>query len=140
MIRFGSDHDRPEPIARKTIRDRLRLKRFHLSDLIATLEETDPDARVELNIGGGFEDPGCWRPDPYALCFRRCMQTRTARVHLAEARSAVGATFCWKGGEYVMDGGSHIWIVHDSYARDRLGIVQATHEGGAVVLWVADME
>lgn len=77
-----------------------------LAELIAALEAVDPDRMLPL----GFSNPHSWRGVYSELAFEPTANV-TVREMLADARSALGATFeGYKGGQYTMDGLTDCWL------------------------------
>lgn len=80
-----------------------------LGEVIHTLKNHDPDTTLRL----GFHRPHSYRGDYMDLAFE-IAENVTVGAMLADARSAVGATFeGWKGGDYTMDKNDPVWLVQE---------------------------
>jgi hypothetical protein len=79
-----------------------------LGELIARLrEEPDQSRRVKL----GFRHPHSYRGDYMELAFELAEDVTVGEM-LAAAESALGSTYQgWKGGDYVMDERTFVWLV-----------------------------
>lgn len=90
-----------------------------LGELIATLEAADPDMTVPQGIG----KPHSYRGYYDELAFEP-VRNVTVRQMLADARSAVGATYDgWKGGEYTMTEDTGCWLAVEGSTGESIGPV-----------------
>lgn len=89
-----------------------------LGELIAALEAADP-AKV---VPYGFDRPHSYRGYYTDLAFEPARNVTVAAM-LADARSAVGATYQgWKGGDYVMGLSTDCWLSDEGTASgDTMG-------------------
>lgn len=80
-----------------------------LGELIVTLEATPQDHVVPI----GFHRPHSYRGDYMDLAFEAKPNTTVAEM-LAAARSALDTTYeGWKGGDFVMDASTPVWLVKE---------------------------
>jgi hypothetical protein len=90
-----------------------------LGQLIDRLKRCDPDQEVPL----GFYGPHSYRGDYHDLAFEPKHDTTVAAM-LHEAEYADGATFMgYKGGDYVMDRDSFVWLANHGCCGESLGAV-----------------
>jgi hypothetical protein len=94
-----------------------------LGTLIAALEKTPADARV-ANLRDAHSYRGYYRD----LAFERNSGTRSAAELLVECEAAMGKVFeGYKGGNYVMDARTLLWVAHWGDCGEML---MAVHAGG----------
>lgn len=92
-------------------------KELVLGDVIERLESEPVEKRLKL----GFGEPHSYRGYYEQLAFEPARNV-TVGAMLAAARSALGKTFQgWKGGDYVMNEDSSVWLAHLGAVGEPLG-------------------
>lgn len=90
---------------------------MRLKDLIQELEQADPNHYAPL----GITSPHSYRGYYNELAFEP-IEGVTVAAMLADARSAVGATYTgWKGGEYTMSENTPVHIAVEGSTGTELG-------------------
>jgi hypothetical protein len=93
--------------------------RMNLGELIQALEAANPD----LVVPHGFGNPHSYRGFYDDLAFEP-RENVTVAAMLADARSALGATFHgWKGGEYTMAEYTDCWLAVAGCTGEGIGPV-----------------
>lgn len=97
--------------------DDIRPEELVLGELIERLEQEPLGKRLKL----GFANPHSYRGYYEQLAFEPARNVTVGEM-LAAARSALGKTFQgWKGGDYVMDEGSCVWLAQQGDCGEMLG-------------------
>lgn len=90
-----------------------------LGELIKFLENQDPNLIVPM----GFHNPHSYRGYYHDLAFEPLKNISVGEM-LACAKSAIGKTFIgWKGGEFVMDEDTNIWLAEEGRCGESIGEV-----------------
>lgn len=93
-----------------------------LAELITALEAEDPSKVVPL----GFTHPHSHRADYCDLAFEPARNVTVAAM-LADARSALGATFQgWKGGDFEMREYTDCWLAAEGCCGETIGPILLT--------------
>ena len=92
---------------------------MYLKDLIAKLEEHDPNQKVPI----GFGKPHSYRGYYEDLGFEIVYNTTVGHM-LAAATGALRHEFTgWKGGEFTMTEYTTVWLAKWGYTGEGLGLV-----------------
>lgn len=92
----------------------IRPDHLTLGEVITALSAHDPAKRLKV----GFRNPHSWRGD-YSLLAFEAAENVTVGEMLEAARFALGTSFQgWKGGDYVMDADTFVWLVREEGTSD----------------------
>lgn len=101
---------------------------MYLGELIAKLTQHDRNKIVPL----GFGFPHSYRGNPNDLVFEPIGGT-TVGVMLDWAMEAEGATYRgWKGGSYLMNTYTNVWLAHHGCEGETLGPVLLSYMLGEI--------
>lgn len=102
-----------------------------LEELISALEQCNPETVVPR----GFHHPHSWRGDYAQLAFEPAKDVTVGSM-LACAKEALGSTYVgYKGGHYVMDAYSDVYLAGYSTCGEELGPSLLEY-----MLWEAERE
>lgn len=112
------------------------MEQLNLGQLICKLKKCKSDAKVRFDFGGFVPDGlDSYRGyyNQLALGFCEDKEVTVAEL-LLEARATLGKSFSgYKGGDYVMDHGTSLWVSNYGQAHDT-AIVGVTDCGWHVVI------